>query len=129
MGVSQRRKEAASKENSLENQKTLISKDIEQVKKQCDSLKKAIKIMESEFVGSIKKAELGNNMALIIKVNGLKRKSEETKQDLVLSKSTYRNWMERTRNWVDTWMLKFPRQYRHVKKKNEILLGMLNISL
>ena len=98
MGVSQRRKEAASKENSLENQKTLISKDIEQVKKQCDSLKKAIKIMESEFVGSIKKAELGNNMALIIKVNGLKRKSEETKQDLVLSKSTYRNWMERTRN-------------------------------
>ena len=54
--------------------------------------------MESEFVGSIKKAELGNNMALIIKVNGLKRKSEETKQDLVLSKSTYRNWMERTRN-------------------------------
>ena len=38
--------------------------------------------MESEFVECIKQAELENNMALVIKGNGLKRKSEETKQDL-----------------------------------------------
>ena len=38
--------------------------------------------MESEFVECIKQAELENNMALVIKGNGLKMKSEETKQDL-----------------------------------------------
>ena len=38
--------------------------------------------MESEFVECIKQAELENNMALVIKGNELKRKSEETKQDL-----------------------------------------------
>ena len=70
------------KKTDLENQKILISKKIEQVKEECDSLKKAINIMESEFVKCIKQAELENNMALVIKGNGLKRKSEETKQDL-----------------------------------------------
>ena len=38
--------------------------------------------MESEFVECIKQVELENNMALVIKGNGLKRKYEETKQDL-----------------------------------------------
>ena len=38
--------------------------------------------MESESVKYIKQAELVNNIALGIKGNGLKRKSEETKQDL-----------------------------------------------
>ena len=38
--------------------------------------------MESESVKYIKQAELENNIALGIKGNGLKRKSEETKQDL-----------------------------------------------
>ena len=42
--------------------------------------------MESEFVECIKQAELENNMALVIKGNGLKRKSEETKQGLTLEK-------------------------------------------
>ena len=60
-----------------------MSKNIEQVKDKCDSLKKAINIMESEFVECIKQAELENNMALVIKGNGLKRKSEKTKQDLI----------------------------------------------
>ena len=70
------------KKTDLENQKILISKKIEQFKEECDSLKKAISIMESEFVKCIKQAELENNMALVIKVNGLKKKSEETKLDL-----------------------------------------------
>ena len=51
------------KKTDLENQKTLISKDIEQVREKYDSLKKAINIMESEFVECIKQAELENNMA------------------------------------------------------------------
>ena len=67
---------------NLENQKTLKSKNIEQVKEKCDSIKRAINIMESEFVECIKQAELENNMAFVIKGNRLKRKSEETKQDI-----------------------------------------------
>ena len=82
MGVSKRKKKQHQKKTDLENQKTLVSKNIEQVKEECNSLKKAINIMESEFVECIKQAELENNMALVIKGNGLKRKSEETKQDL-----------------------------------------------
>ena len=51
------------KKTDLENQKTFISKNIEQVKEECDSLKKAINIMQSEFVECIKQAELENNMS------------------------------------------------------------------
>ena len=75
-------KKQLQKKTDLENQKTLISKNIEQAKEKCDSLKNAINIMESEFVECIKQVELKNNMALVIKGNGLKRKYEETKQDL-----------------------------------------------
>ena len=38
--------------------------------------------MEFKFVECIKQAEFQNNMALVIKGNGLKRKIKETKQDL-----------------------------------------------
>ena len=75
-------KKQLQKKTDLENQKTLISKNIEQVKEKRDSLKNAINIMESGFVEFIKQAELENNMALVIKSNELKRKYEETKQDL-----------------------------------------------
>ena len=40
--------------------------------------------MESEFVECTKQAELENNMALVIKCNGLKKESKATKLDLVL---------------------------------------------
>ena len=78
--VAREEKKQHQKKTDLENQKTLISK--EQVKEKCDTLKKAINIMESEFVECIKQAELENNKTLVIKGNALKRKSEETKQDL-----------------------------------------------
>ena len=38
--------------------------------------------MKSEFIECIKQPGLENNMALVIKGNRLKRKSEETKQHL-----------------------------------------------
>ena len=75
-------KKQLQKKTDLENQKTLISKNIEQVKEKRDSLKNAINIMESGFVEFIRQAELENNMALVIKSNELKRKYEEAKQDL-----------------------------------------------
>ena len=70
------------KKTDLQNQKTLISKNEKHIKEKCDSLKKAISIIESEFVECIKQAEVENNMTLVIKGNGLKRKSGETKQDV-----------------------------------------------
>ena len=47
--------------------------------------------MASEFVECVKQAELENSMALVIKGNGLKRKSEETKQGLSTLEKQYRN--------------------------------------
>ena len=70
------------KKTDLQNQKALISKNEKHIKEKCDSLKKAISIIESEFVECIKQAEVENNMTLVIKGNGLKRKSGETKQDV-----------------------------------------------
>ena len=70
------------KKTDLQNQKTLISKNEKHIKEKYDSLKKPISIIESEFVKCIKQAEVKNNMTLVIKGNGLKRKSGETKQDV-----------------------------------------------
>ena len=47
--------------------------------------------MESEFVECVEKAELENNMALVIKGNRLKRKSKETKPDLSTLEKQYWN--------------------------------------
>lgn len=47
----------------------LLCKDIEQAKERCYSLKKAINIMESEFIERIKRFELENSMALVTKGN------------------------------------------------------------
>lgn len=54
---------------NLENLKILLSKDIEQAKERCYSLKKATNIMESEFIELIKRFELENSMALVTKGN------------------------------------------------------------
>ena len=55
--------------------------------------------MESEFVECIKQADLENNMALVIKGNGLRRKSEETKQDLSTLKKQLRDLNEKKRKF------------------------------
>ena len=45
----QYQKKKKKKKKDIEYQKTRISKDKEKVKEKCDSLKKAVNIMESEF--------------------------------------------------------------------------------
>ena len=82
MELAREEKNEHQNKTDLQNQKTLISKNEKHIKEKCDSLKKAISIIESEFVECIKQAEVENNMTLVIKGNGLKRKSGETKQDL-----------------------------------------------
>ena len=54
------------------------------LKAKCDQMQRGIDIMEKEFVGCIEKAEARNDMSLVIKGNGLKRKSEQTKGHLKL---------------------------------------------
>ena len=66
----------------VENRKLLISQDMTEIQKRCDSLKKAIAAMENEFVLCIQQAEKKNDMSMVIKGNWLKRKSEESKGDL-----------------------------------------------
>ena len=93
-------KKQLQKKTDLENQKTLISKNIEQVKEKRDSLKNAINIMESGFVECIKQAELENNMALVIKSNELKRKYEEAKQDLSTVKKQLSEFNEKKKKFT-----------------------------
>ena len=52
-----------------------------ELKAKCVQMQQAIDIMEKELVDCIEKAEARNDMSLVIKGNGLKRKSEQTKGD------------------------------------------------
>ena len=61
-----------------------LSTDINKIKVKCDQFKKAISMMESEFVDCITMAEKKNNMSYAIKGNALKRKSEKTSEELKL---------------------------------------------
>ena len=45
-------------------------------------MKKAIDVMDKEFVDCARFAEEKNDMSLLIKGNGLKRKSEKTKEEI-----------------------------------------------
>ena len=60
------------------------------LKANCDQMQRAIDIMEKEFVECIEKAEARNDMSLVIKGNGLKRKSEQTKGDQKLLQDEYK---------------------------------------
>ena len=61
-----------------------LSTDINKIKVKCDQFKKAISMMESEFVDCITMAEKKNDMSYVIKGNALKRKSETTSEELKL---------------------------------------------
>ena len=66
-----------------------ISSDMLKLKAKCDQMQRAIDIMEKEFVDCTEKTEARNDMSLVIKGNGLKRKSEQTKGDLKLLQDEY----------------------------------------
>ena len=87
--------------------------------------------MESEFVNCIKQVELENNMLLVIKVNGLTKKSEEIKEDLSTPEKLLLELNEKKRKLsADSSLLKFSRQYIHFKKNNETLsVSILNFCL
>ena len=61
-----------------------LSTDINKIKVKCDQFKKAISMMESEFVDCITMAEKKNDMNYVIKGNARKRESEKISQELKL---------------------------------------------
>ena len=70
--------------NEASRQQEAISSDMLKLKAKCDQMQRAIDIIDKEFVDCIEKAEAINDMSLVIKGNGLKRKSEQTKGNLKL---------------------------------------------
>ena len=63
-----------------------LSTDINKIKVKCDQFKKAMSVMESEYVDCITMTEKKNDMSYIIKGKALKRKSETTSEELKLFK-------------------------------------------
>ena len=61
-----------------------LSTDTHKIKVKCDQFKKAISMMDSEFVDCITMVEKKNDMNYVIKGNALKRKSEKTSEELKL---------------------------------------------
>ena len=61
-----------------------LSADINKIKVKCDQFKKAISMMESEFVDCITMAEEKNDMSYVFKGKALKSKSERTSEELKL---------------------------------------------
>jgi len=74
------------KKNKLQNdkkqQETVLSKEIETLTVKCKQKQKAVKMMESDFVECMKKAEEKNDMSYVIKANALKRKSDDIKAEI-----------------------------------------------
>ena len=61
-----------------------LSTGVNKIKVKCDQFKKAVSMMESEFVDCITMAEKKNDMNYVIKGNALERKSEKTSEELKL---------------------------------------------
>ena len=76
------RKSAEKVKTDVENRRLAITEDLKDIRKKSDILEKAIEEMEKEADDCFKEAEKKNNMALVIKGNGLKRKSEESRTQL-----------------------------------------------
>ena len=70
------------------------------LKAKCDQMQRAIDIIEKEFVDCIEKAEARDDMSLVIKGNGLKRKREQTKGDLKLLQDEYEKLDEKKKSAI-----------------------------
>ena len=79
--LEEKKNEKINSEN--ENRILHLIADIEKLTTQCEQIKKAVKLMDDEFVKCIDRAEK-KNMSLVIKGNGLKRKSEAKQEELMV---------------------------------------------
>ena len=65
-----------------ENQALHIPNDIEKLKLLIKQREKAVKMMDDEFVECARLAEEKNDMSFVFQGNGLKRKSDKTKEEI-----------------------------------------------
>ena len=68
--------------NEREKQALHICDDIEKLKLQLKQKEKTVKMMGDEFVVCVRLVEKNNDVSSVIKGNGLKTKSDETKEDI-----------------------------------------------
>ena len=61
-----------------------INSDIDKIKTRINQMTKAVEMMEREFVDCVKMAEEKKDISYVIKGNGLKRKSDQTKDSISL---------------------------------------------
>ena len=80
--LEEKKNEKINSEN--ENRILHLTAVIEKLTTQCEQIKKAVKLMDDEFVKCIDRAEKKNDMSLVIKGNGLKRKSEAKQEELMV---------------------------------------------
>ena len=94
----QQKKEKQKTETTI--QQEAISSDMLKLKAKCDQMQRAIDTIEKEFVDCIEKAEARDDMSLVIKGNGLKRKREQTKGDLKLLQDEYEKLDEKKKSAI-----------------------------
>ena len=73
--------EIASKEKEKEtnNRKAIIISEINEVQLKHDEIAKTCKMLDEEFVASVRDAEEKNDMSLVVKASAMKRRCEEKK--------------------------------------------------
>lgn len=80
-----------------ENQMLVLVNDMARLRKECDSVKRAIDLMEKDISESMLLAESKHDLAYVIKGNALKRKCDESKKDLKILEDQYSNLEEKKR--------------------------------
>ena len=70
------------KEKETNNRKAIIISEINEVQLKHDEIAKTCKMLDEEFVASVRDAEEKNDMSLVVKANAMKRRCEEKKFEI-----------------------------------------------
>jgi len=76
-------------QNEKDSEKEILTADMEKLKSRCKVMQKAIDLLNKDYDECIERAEKENDMTLVIKGNGLKRKREQTKSELAELQNQY----------------------------------------
>ena len=74
-----------------------INSDIDKIKTQINQMMKAVEMMKREFVDFVKMAEEKKDISYVIKGNGLKRKSDQTKDSITALEKEIEGLQEKKR--------------------------------
>ena len=74
-----------------------INSDIDKMKTQINQMTKAVEMMEQEFVDCVKMAEEKKDISYVIKGNGLKWESDQTKDSITALEKEIEGFQEKKR--------------------------------